>query len=40
MKIVVDTNCLIASIPKNNPEHWLYEAFRAELFVWYLSNEI
>ncbi|MBL7805957.1 MAG: putative toxin-antitoxin system toxin component, PIN family [Saprospiraceae bacterium] len=40
MKVVVDTNCLIASIPKNNPEHWLYIAFRQERFVWCLSNEI
>lgn len=40
MKIVVDTNCLVVSIPKKNPEYWLYEAFRAELFDWYLSNEI
>lgn len=40
MKVVVDTNCLVVSIPKNNPEFWLYKAFRAELFDWYLSNEI
>ena len=32
MKIVIDTNCLIASIPRQNPEYWLYEAFRAEKF--------
>ncbi|MFN0037648.1 MAG: putative toxin-antitoxin system toxin component, PIN family [Saprospiraceae bacterium] len=40
MKAVIDTNCLIASIPRQNPEYWLYEAFRAEKFDWVVSNEI
>jgi len=40
MKVVIDTNCLIASIPRRNPEFWLYEAFRAKAFDWYVSNEI
>lgn len=40
MKVVVDTNCLLASIPRRNPEYWLYEAFRAQKFEWYISNEI
>lgn len=40
MKVVIDTNCLIASIPRQNPEYWLYEAFRAEKFDWVVSNEI
>lgn len=40
MKVVIDTNCLIASIPRQNPEYWLYEAFRSEKFDWVISNEI
>ncbi|MBN8683446.1 MAG: putative toxin-antitoxin system toxin component, PIN family [Chitinophagales bacterium] len=40
MKIVVDTNCLVASIPRGNPEYWLYESFRDERFQWCVSNEI
>lgn len=40
MKVVIDTNCLIASIPKKNPEYWLYEAFDKKKFDWYISNEI
>lgn len=40
MKAVIDTNCLIASIPRQNPEYWLYEAFRAQKFDWVVSNEI
>lgn len=40
MKVVIDTNCLIVSIPRQNPEYWLYEAFRAEVFEWVVSNEI
>ncbi|MEK7254942.1 MAG: putative toxin-antitoxin system toxin component, PIN family, partial [Bacteroidota bacterium] len=37
---MIDTNCLIASIPRRNPEFWLYEAFRDKAFDWYISNEI
>ncbi len=40
MKAVIDTNCLIASIPTNNPEYWLYLAFRRKAFDWCISNEI
>lgn len=40
MKAVIDTNCLIVSIPRQNPEYWLYEAFRAKKFEWVVSNEI
>ena len=40
MKVVIDTNCLIVSIPRQNPEYWLYEAFREEAFEWLISNEI
>jgi uncharacterized protein len=37
---VIDTNCLIASIPRKNPEFWLYQSFRNKDFDWIISNEI
>lgn len=40
MRIVVDTNCLIASIPSKSEHFWLYRAFMAEAFEWVVSNEI
>lgn len=40
MRVVIDTNCLIASIPRKNPEYWLYKAFRNGVFDWVISNEI
>ena len=40
MKAVIDTNCLIVSIPRKNPEFWLYEAFSKGSFEWLISNEI
>ena len=40
MRVVIDTNCLIASIPPEGDHHWLYEAFEAEQFEWLISNEI
>jgi uncharacterized protein len=40
MRVVIDTNCLIASIPANGDYFWLYLAFRAKKFTWVLSSEI
>jgi len=40
VKVVIDTNCLIPSIPRKNPEYWLYEAFSQLKFDWVISNEI
>ncbi len=40
MKVVIDTNCLLASIPPKNPEYWLYLSFRKKDFYWVISNEI
>ena len=40
MIVVIDTNCLLASIPPQRSYYWFYEAFRAERFVWAVSNEI
>ncbi len=40
IKVVIDTNILIASIPPKNPEYWLYEYFESQQFTWVVSNEI
>ncbi len=40
MRVVIDTNCLIASIPPKGNYYWLYEAFRKGKFEWLISNEI
>lgn len=40
MVVVVDTNCLLASIPPLSKYFWLYEAFKDEKFSWVVSNEI
>lgn len=40
MRVVIDTNCLIASIPPEGDHYWLYDAFEAEQFEWLISNEI
>jgi putative PIN family toxin of toxin-antitoxin system len=40
MKVVIDTNCLILSVPPKNEEFWLYLSFKAKAFEWVISNEI
>jgi uncharacterized protein len=40
MRAIIDTNCLIASIPSKNPEYWLYKAFRSKAFDWVIGTEI
>ena len=40
MKVVVDTNCLLNSVPQNGSGRWLYDAFAEGVFVWVFSNEI
>lgn len=40
MRVVIDTNCLIASIPPKGKYYWLYESFRNGQFEWLISNEI
>lgn len=40
MRVVVDTNCLIASISPEGGYYWLYEAFEEEEFEWLISNEV
>lgn len=40
MRVVIDTNCLLASIPPKGDYYWLYEAFEREDFDWVISNEV
>ena len=40
MIAVIDTNCLLASIPPKGNHYWLYLAFKAQRFQWLISNEI
>lgn len=40
MRVVIDTNCLLASIPPKGAYYWLYEAFEQERFEGAISNEI
>ena len=40
MRVVIDTNCLIASIPPRSSAYWLYQAFQQQCFEWLISNEI
>jgi putative PIN family toxin of toxin-antitoxin system len=40
MIAVIDTNCLLASIPPQSNHYWLYLAFKEERFEWLISNEI
>ena len=40
MRVVIDTNCLIASISRKSKDFWLYLAFRDEIFDWVVSTEI
>ena len=40
MFAVIDTNCLLASVPRQSIHYWLYLAFEQEKFNWLISNEI
>ena len=40
MKVVIDTNVLVATINRNNFEFFIYEAFVQEQFEWVVSTEI
>lgn len=39
-RVVVDTNCLLASISPRSPYYRLYQLFETEAFEWVVSNEI
>lgn len=38
--LVIDTNVLITTINRNNPEFNIYEAFERKLFNWVVSTEV
>lgn len=40
LRVVIDTNCLRASIPPKSPYYQLYLDFKAGKFEWFVSNEI
>lgn len=40
LRVVIDTNCLLASIPPRSKNYALYQSFEAEAFEWVVSNEI
>ncbi|MCU0325417.1 MAG: PIN domain-containing protein [Spirosomaceae bacterium] len=40
MRVVIDTNCLIASIPSKSEDFWLYLAFINKDFIWVVSTDI
>jgi uncharacterized protein len=40
MRVVIDTNCLIAAIPRSSRHYWLYAAFIERQFDWVVSQEI
>ncbi len=40
IRVVIDTNCLIASISRSSEHYWLYAAFIERRFEWVVSQEI
>lgn len=40
LKVVIDTNCLRASIPPKSPYYQLYLDFKKGKFQWFVSTEI
>jgi predicted nucleic acid-binding protein len=40
VKVVIDTNGLLRSIPRDGSYRWLYDAFAANQFTWVVSTEI
>ena len=40
LRVVIDTNCLRASIPPKSPYYQLYLDFKAGKFEWFVSTEI
>lgn len=40
LRVVIDTNCLRASIPPKSPYYQLYQEFKKGSFEWYVSTEI
>jgi uncharacterized protein len=40
LRVVIDTNCLRASVPPQSPFYQLYLDFKAQKFNWFVSTEI
>lgn len=40
MRVLIDTNILLAIVPKRSSERWLYEMLRSGELILILSNEI
>lgn len=40
MKVVIDTNILVAALPSRSKHFWVIEAFLDERFEWIVSTEI
>ena len=40
LKLVIDTNVLITTINRRNPEFLIYQAFEQKLFDWIVSTEV
>lgn len=40
LRVVIDTNCLIAAIPRSSAHYWLYTSFMTRDFEWAVSQEI
>ena len=39
-KLVIDTNVLITTVNRQNPEYVVYQAFERKLFNWVVSTEV
>ena len=39
-RVVIDTNVLLATINRNNPEFFIYELFRSKQFDWVISTGV
>lgn len=40
MIAVIDTNCLLVTIPPQSVHYWLYTAFKEQKVDWLISNEV
>lgn len=40
LRVVLDTNILLVSIPKKSPHHWIFEKLIANEFDLFISNEV
>jgi putative PIN family toxin of toxin-antitoxin system len=40
IKIALDTNCLIATLPRGSAQHWFWRAFRKRHFILCITTDI